>query len=88
MANMTQDQLATGSDQLCYHGKHCYLSTAKFHARHNYYKILFSHINYLGAPIKKKKHNLLSMCFVNFCLPNLFSTNYPPFSQFMQLFEC
>ena len=50
--------MATGSGQLCYHGKHRYLSTAELRAGHNYYKILFSHINYYlqfqcQAPIKK-----------------------------------
>jgi len=44
--------MATGRDQLCYHGKHRYLSTAELHARHNYYKILFSHINYSLATCK------------------------------------
>jgi len=44
--------MATGRDQLCYHGKHCYLSTAKLHDGHNYYKILFSHINYPLAACK------------------------------------
>ena len=38
--------MATGSGQLHYHGKHRYLSTAELRAEHNYYKILFSHINY------------------------------------------
>jgi len=38
--------MAIGRDQLRYHGKHHYLSTAELHARHNYYKILFFHINY------------------------------------------
>ena len=38
--------MATGSGQLRYHGKHRYLSTAELRAEHNYYKILFSHINY------------------------------------------
>ena len=35
--------MATGSGQ---HGKHCSLSTAELCARHNYYEIPFSHINY------------------------------------------
>jgi hypothetical protein len=29
--------MATGKDQLRYHGKHRYLSTAELYAEHNYY---------------------------------------------------
>ena len=39
-------QIWVGSQLRYWHGKHRYLSAAKLRAEHNYYKILFSHINY------------------------------------------
>jgi hypothetical protein len=48
--------MATGRDQLRYHGKHRYLTTAELYAGHNYYKILFSHVNYLLAACKCRAH--------------------------------
>ena len=60
--------MATGRDQLRYHGKHRYLSTAELHARYNYYKILFSHINYSLAACKcrapTQKNSTISCLFV------------------------
>lgn len=38
--------MATGSGQLCFHSKNHYLFPAELHAKHNYYKIWFSHVNY------------------------------------------
>ena len=83
--------VATGRDQLCYHGKHRYLSTAELHARHNYYKILFSHINYPLAACKcRAPTERTAQSSVYLLCKFVFYQHYPPFSQsqFMQLFQC